>query len=480
MRRIGIAGAAVIALASASSAVVPQTASALCRDAAASETSNYNNRTIGLFLWTCVGQQVGGNLGGYSKIRELDNEGRKVGTLFCYRVQTSEEASKWGTNHCSGATDSSNGYFLSNERPWFAFRENAGKGKPVDKAAASGGEQIFKTTAGTIGCKALSLTEGEEPLETASAGLGFTVQYENCTMFGLAATAKPVELEFDSAGTLSLATSLEVAATNCTVTFPASENNTLGTVKYINVSGEVEIEPSVTGLTSEGVGAACAYARESKGTYSGKSLVGWAGGGTLEWSDTEKEHLEHEAKEEEEEFTGTSGASTLKAGPNVISCKKGTSTGELTAPMLLGSVYLQFAECTSSGSSKSNCTVKSTNAAGEGLVVTDMLIGRIGLVLPGRDAGLLLLPSSGTTVATLAGNSCTAETKVVGTVAGLVSPSGKSVTTSKVIFATTSSKNIEQIDTLTGLVKPSLTAFGEPATLQTKEEITWGRAIEVP
>jgi hypothetical protein len=293
--------ATVVALASVSGAAVPQTASALCRRVIPTERSNWADRT-GIGFWTCYNRQAAGEMGGFSKIAEEPNEGRRLpGGNFCYHVESAGEYSTWANNRCAGNALTA-GYFRSTESPWFAFRESAAKGKPVDKVAAgSGGEQLFKTKAGTIDCKALSLTEGEEPSETESAGLGLAVQFEECKAFEKAATVKPVELEFSAEGNLSLGTSLEVSATECTVTFPASKNQTLGKVTYSNESGKVEIEPSVTGLTSEGSGSGCSYSSESGGTYSGKSLVGWATSGTLEWVDSEKEHLKKEKEEREKE-----------------------------------------------------------------------------------------------------------------------------------------------------------------------------------
>jgi hypothetical protein len=204
--------------------------------------------------------------------------------------------------------------------------------------------------------------------------------------------------------------------------------------------------------------------------------------GLVKESKEEEEAAEKEEKEEKEEkFTSTIGSSTLKASVDVVTCKKGAGGGEIITSMSMRDVVLHFLECTSSGASKSGCTVKSTNTTGAGLILTATLRAFIGTVLPSKGGGLLLLPASGKTVTTLAGNECTEETKVTGSVAGSILPTGKSVTTSKVTFAAASGKQaITDIDTLSGLVKPELVAFSVSATEEAAEEVTWGKAVEVP
>jgi hypothetical protein len=208
-------------------------------------------------------------------------------------------------------------------------------------------------------------------------------------------------------------------------------------------------------------------------------------GEVIEAGDKETEEAETKEQEKvekaEERFTGTSGRGTLKAGAESVICGKDTSSGELTSTMLFSDVVIHFLECKSTGSGGSNCSVHSTNTTSEGLILTTTLRAIVGLVLPSRGAGLLLLPISGKTWETLAGNTCTEETTVTGTLAGLITPTGKSETTSKIAFSTSSGKQeIKDIDTLAGLIEPKLTMFTAIATEETTEEITWGKAIEVP
>jgi hypothetical protein len=196
----------------------------------------------------------------------------------------------------------------------------------------------------------------------------------------------------------------------------------------------------------------------------------------------EKEEVEKEEKEEKERhFAGTSKSGTLKAGADTVVCAKDTSIGELTSTMLFGAVVIHLLECRSTSNGTTFCTIKSTNTTNEGLILTNTLHAILGLVLPSRAGGLVLLPASGKTWTTLAANSCTPESKVTGTVAGLITPTGKSETTSKVSFSTSSGKQeIKDIDTLAGFIEPELTAFSFSATEEAAEEITWGKAIEVP
>jgi hypothetical protein len=116
------------------------------------------------------------------------------------------------------------------------------------------------------------------------------------------------------------------------------------------------------------------------------------------------------------------------------------------------------------------------------------LHGLLGVVLPkpaaGSNVGLLLLPTSGKTFTTLASNTCTMETKVTGSVGGLVKPTRKSQISSKVIFGVTSGKqNIKDIDlSIGGLAKPELNAFSTAATEETEETeeaLSYEKEVEV-
>jgi hypothetical protein len=181
-------------------------------------------------------------------------------------------------------------------------------------------------------------------------------------------------------------------------------------------------------------------------------------------------------------FSSTSGSSKLvgDSGAETVTCSSDVSTGEITSTMEVGSVVMHFLGCTSSGTGGSNCTVKSTNTTNAGLILTTTLHGVLGFTAVGSGAGLLLLPHSGKVLIELAGNTCTKETKVTGDVTAEESPVGTSSTTGKLVFATSSGKQvIPGIVTLSGLVESELTAFSTTASEQTEESVTYEKSIEI-
>jgi hypothetical protein len=146
-----------------------------------------------------------------------------------------------------------------------------GTGTLLGKALAT---QKFVTHAGTVECTALTLTGTVPSLKTLKQKV--TVSYTGCKAFGLAATVSPAEYEFNADGTVAVLKAITIKATACLVTVPSGQ--TVGVIKYLNKPvGHVEIEPEVTGITSSGVGAACEYAVESNGTYTGNSDLHWVG-----------------------------------------------------------------------------------------------------------------------------------------------------------------------------------------------------------
>jgi hypothetical protein len=151
------------------------------------------------------------------------------------------------------------------------------KAKILSKALAT---QTFVTKAGTIECTTLTST-GEA---TVKHSLTFeaTVSYTGCKAFGLAATVSPALYEFNADGSVKVLNSITIKALGCVVTIPGGQ--TLSTITYTNKGlNAIELKPSVTGITSSGSGAACEYASESNGTYTGASLV-TAHGGEIEWT----------------------------------------------------------------------------------------------------------------------------------------------------------------------------------------------------
>lgn len=182
-------------------------------------------------------------------------------------------------------------------------------------------------------------------------------------------------------------------------------------------------------------------------------------------------------------ITGTSGVSTLSAASatDVVSCKKSVTNGEITSKTLL-IAHIHYLECEGAESGKEKCPVMSPGAPAANLILV-AVIGHIGLALSGvsstSDAAALLLPSSGTAFVTLlagvptGSTKCILETKVTGTVAGLLEPVGKESKTGTITLGVTGGKqNIKEVDvTNGGLVKPKLTAFSTEATQEQLEEL---------
>jgi len=186
-------------------------------------------------------------------------------------------------------------------------------------------------------------------------------------------------------------------------------------------------------------------------------------------------------------FTGTSGTSKLVAGSNSITCTTDTSKGTISSATLAGGVTVDFSGCKSTGSGGSNCTVKSTNTSNAGLILTNTLHGILGLSLTsGASTGvaLLLLPSAAGSkeFVKIESNKCTTTTTAVeGSVAGAVTPVGKSQITGKLTFLPgTEGESIKTFDPSTGgKVSPELEAFGIEASEETTEALTFSAALEV-
>jgi hypothetical protein len=178
---------------------------------------------------------------------------------------------------------------------------------------------------------------------------------------------------------------------------------------------------------------------------------------------------------------GLSLAGTLKAGEkDLIVCAHDKSEAKIANVHLLGPFDITFSGCkSSSNGGETYCTLKSTNVATEGVILTLTVHALLGTVLPSELAGLLVLPTAGVRWFTFARNACTIESAVAGSIAGLLFASqiGHSVSESLVSFIP---NDITEIDTLNGVVEPELTAFGGvPVTPQTLEHIAWDGSCEV-
>lgn len=163
----------------------------------------------------------------------------------------------------------------------------------VAVANASASEFTFSKTGALKGesltSQSLTTADGHIECSASSSGststlksttLKVTVQYEKCAAFGLDMKFSPAEYEYNVDGAVTLLKAVTAKATSCEIVIPAQ---TMTGIKYSNAGGKLEIGASVTGIVSEGKKVACEYAKESKGTLTGKSLVELVGG-TLEVS----------------------------------------------------------------------------------------------------------------------------------------------------------------------------------------------------
>src|ERR1700722_6034842 len=138
---------------------------------------------------------------------------------------------------------------------------------------------------------------------------------------------------------------------------------------------------------------------------------------TLSFIVTSTELAEPEFKPTGGAFNGRSNtANTFKAGLNTITCTGNTATGTIASAFLVDRILVDFTGCKSRKKAGEECTLKSVGG-NEGLVLTTLLHGVLGLILPkgsGSGVGLLLLPVANKKFVTLAGNTCTSETAISG------------------------------------------------------------------
>jgi hypothetical protein len=177
------------------------------------------------------------------------------------------------------------------------------------------------------------------------------------------------------------------------------------------------------------------------------------------------------------------GSSTLTGGGNTVTCTASTGTGEITGAMSVGKVLVKFTGCQVETAGKATCVVKS-KTGGTGEVATNTLSGLLGLILATigdytLDVGEYLFPTSGSEFTSLIGG-CIVTSKVLGSVAGEVTPVGTLTLIGKVNFGVTGGKqDITKIDLLGGLMEPELEAFSAVATEATEDDITFNVKTEV-
>ena len=184
-------------------------------------------------------------------------------------------------------------------------------------------------------------------------------------------------------------------------------------------------------------------------------------------------------------LTGTSGTGILTAANETVTCAKDTSTGTITSSTLIGGIRVHFLECTAKNAAGATCPVMSIGAPLSNLLLTNVLHGVLGLILPkpagsGSDIALVLLPVSGSSFLNILGT-CFTNISVSGQIAGLVEPVNISSTTGRLVFGVTGGvQNITDVDLSTGgLIKPKLSVGTELGTEETTEEITFSAPVEV-
>lgn len=165
-------------------------------------------------------------------------------------------------------------------------------------------------------------------------------------------------------------------------------------------------------------------------------------------------------------------------------------THDVSAGTILGDdeidVKVHFLNCREKTKTK-ECTVKSVGAPGsEGLILTELLLGLLGLLhSPNGAAGILLEPKSSHVFLTIAEEpGCgTLETAVEGSVAGLFRPTGKLQNTAEIVLAPVSATGKQEVTlilVLSGVVKPKLTSFGAAeSSEETTDLVTYEEAVEV-
>jgi hypothetical protein len=184
-------------------------------------------------------------------------------------------------------------------------------------------------------------------------------------------------------------------------------------------------------------------------------------------------------------FSATSGTSILTANaatPIVVTCTSDTSTGTILNDDEIDA-RVHFLGCSVKKGAEGPCTIKSVGG-GEGLVLTELLVGQLGLLhQPNGAAGILFKPKTGNIFTKFAATSApcnTVENAVEGSVAGEFSPTGKPQTTGKITLAVTNKKNITLILTLAGIVKPELESFGAiTSTEETSDAVTFEESVEI-
>jgi hypothetical protein len=138
--------------------------------------------------------------------------------------------------------------------------------------------QIFKTTAGTIECGAVTGTG--EMTETKMVTHKETLTFSECSGFGMVVSITSAHLEYNANGSARLEKTVDITpeGAGCEVLI---EPQTLEAISYTSASGKVTASANVSKIHSKGTGGDCG-GENTTGTYTG-SIQGEVEGGTVEW-----------------------------------------------------------------------------------------------------------------------------------------------------------------------------------------------------
>ncbi len=187
-------------------------------------------------------------------------------------------------------------------------------------------------------------------------------------------------------------------------------------------------------------------------------------------------------------FTAKSGTSVLRtpSEKDVVTCATSSAPGTIVNDNEV-STTITFSTCSLEEGANGPCTVKSVGASGSS-IVTNTLAGLLAESKnpAGGHAAILFVPTGSHVFTTFSPTSSpckTPTTAVEGSVAGLISPTGKKQTTGLISLAPVSAEGgqgVTEVQTATKTVKSKLTSFG--AAVSTQEQsatVTYAEAVEV-
>jgi len=219
-------------------------------------------------------------------------------------------------------------------------------------------------------------------------------------------------------------------------------------------TGYVEVSKAPTGLTANTTYYYRIVATNSHGTSDGaaETFVSTPVSGEAEFNPLPTKR----------KFTSTSGESVWDAGGEIITCTKGTISGEVTSVTTLGNVFVKYTGCTLKTTSGYDCPVKSGSAGNSEEVITYRLKGQLGAIVKasGSKVGLWLTAEEGKSWTELEG-SCAVDGVVNGSLAGEVEELGKQTEHGLNYGVTGGKQNITELTLESGtLEKPRLSWVG--------------------